>query len=348
MFAHIACAYPDAPVYTALYDARQTGDLVAPERVHTSFLQRIPGSNRIFRWLAPLYPMAFERLDLSAYDLIVSSTTAWAKGVRFRADAFHVCYIHTVSRFVFDYQNYVSRLGGRRVPFLARPVVARLARWDVEAARRPSALIASSLNAARRVQRYYGREATVVPCPVDVDRFHVGPGDGDYFLVVSRLLPYKRVDLAIAACAHANVALKIVGRGPAERALREAAKGTQTEFLGALTDERLADVMGNARAVIVPGEEDFGLVALEANAAGRPALVYGHGGALETVIPGETGEFFDEPDAESLVRVIARFDASRFDPQRLRMHAETFSPGRFIERFRTAVDALVAERSATR
>ncbi|MBD5634794.1 MAG: glycosyltransferase, partial [Candidatus Eremiobacteraeota bacterium] len=193
VFRHVADLYPEAPVYTSLFDRRVTGDLVAAARVRTSALQRFPGASRYFRYLAPLYPAAFESFDLSAYDTIVSTTTAWAKGVRFRPGAVHVCYIHTVSRFAFAYDDYV---GGFGLAGLARPMVRRLIAWDREAATRPTAYIANSENVARRVRRYYGRDAFVVPCPVDLERFALRrDGPGDYAVVVSRLLPYKRVDL---------------------------------------------------------------------------------------------------------------------------------------------------------
>jgi len=345
VFAHIARAYPDAPIYTALFDPAATGDLVDAARVRTSALQRVPFARRGFRLLAPFYPAAFEHFDLSAYDLIVSSTTAWAKGVRFRPDAVHVCYINTVSRFAFAYDDYVGGFGAAR---LARPLVSRLVAWDRRAAQRPTAYVANSQNVAERVRRYYGRGARVLHCPVDVDRFGVGGGLGGYFLVVSRLLPYKRVDVAIAACARANVQLKIVGIGPAERALKRAAAGTRTEFLGAVSDDELRAVMGGARAVIVTAEEDYGLVALEANASGRPVFAYGAGGALETVVPGVTGELFAEQTPEAVASLVGEYDPRRYDPAILRAHALTFSPQRFIERFRALVDEAVLAGPAVR
>ncbi len=344
VFRHIADLYPSAPIYTALFDRAATGDLVAAARVRTSNLQRLPGSKRYFRLLAPLYPAAFERFDLSSYDTIVSTTTAWAKGVRFRRDAVHVCYIHTVSRFAFAYDQYVGGLTGGPRGFLAplaRPIVGGLIAWDREAARRPTAFIANSQNVADRVRRYYGREAFVVHCPVDVDRFAVGPGDGDYYLVVSRLLPYKRVDLAIAAAALAHVRLLVVGAGPARAALERAAAGTRTEFLGALSDEELRAVMGRARAIVLPGEEDYGLVPLEANASGRPAIAYGRGGALETIVPGVTGEYFADATPTSLAGTLRRFDSGGYDPTLLRSHAESFGPIPFKARFGALVDEIV-------
>jgi glycosyltransferase involved in cell wall biosynthesis len=352
VFRHIADAYPEAPVYTALYDSRATGDLVDAARVRTSALAAVPFANRAFRLLAPFYPGAFESFDLSSYDLIVSSTTAWAKGVLFRADATHVCYINAVSRFAFDYDAYVggfAALGAGRgiVKELARPLVRRLAAWDREAAQRPTAYVANSQNVAARVRASYAREAQILHCPVDVDRFTPGPGDGDYYLVVSRLLPYKRVDLAIAACALAGVRLLVVGAGPARRRLEAGAAGTRTEFLGAVPDAHLRDVMGRATAVILPGEEDYGLVPLEANASGRPALALGSGGALETVRPGLTGEFFREPSAESLAAAIAAFRPATYDPAVLRAHAETFAPEQFKARLRAIVADVVASRTAS-
>jgi glycosyltransferase involved in cell wall biosynthesis len=258
--------------------------------------------------------------------------------VRFRPDAVHVCYINTVSRFAFAYDSYV---GGFGLSALARPLVERLVAWDKRAATRPTAYIANSNNVAERVRRYYGRMPQVAHCPVDLDRFRTGDGAGGYFLVVSRLLPYKRIELAIAACALAHVPLKIVGAGPAERALKAAAAGTGTEFLGAISDAELRDVMGRARAVILPGEEDYGLVPLEANASGRPAIAYGVGGALETILPGITGEYFSQPTAQSLATVLADFETGRYDPAALRAHAEAFSPARFTERLHALVDEAV-------
>ncbi|HEY0613003.1 MAG TPA: glycosyltransferase [Candidatus Elarobacter sp.] len=345
VFAHFVRAWPDAPVYTALYDERAAGDLVPKDRVRTSFLQKFPLRDRLFRAYAPLYPRAIESLDLRAYDVIVSSTTAWAKGVLVRPDATHVCYVNTVSRFVFDEARYV---GGFGLSALARPFIRRLAAWDVRAAQRPTRLIANSRNVAARIARWYGRDADVLACPVDVDRFTIGPGDGDYFVVVSRLLRYKRIDLAIAASALAGVPLRIIGAGPDERRLKALARGTRTTFHGSVDDAARNAVLGNARAAILPGEEDFGLVPLEAAAAGRPTIAYAAGGALETIVPNETGTFFQDPNPESLAAAIRSFDPTRYDPPSLRTHAERYRPERFIERLRALVDETLAARNAPR
>ena len=340
VFAHIANAYPDAPVYTALYDPAQTGDLVPARRVRTSFLARIPGANRGFRYLAPLYPRAFEAFDFSEFDTIVSSTTAWAKGVIVPPGAVHVCYINTVSRFTFNYDQYVGGggKGSKAIGRLARPIVNRLVQWDKRAAQRPTRFVANSRNVAERIARYYGREADVLHCPVDVDRFSLGHGGGDHFIIASRLLAYKRIDLAIRAAQTAGVRLFVAGTGPAEPQLRELARGTTTTMLGYVDDVLLDELLGSARAAILPGEEDFGLVPLEAAAAGRPTIAYRAGGAQETIVEGETGEFFDSASVDALAAALSRFDAARYDARRLRAHAETFAPARFIERLRAIVE----------
>ncbi len=335
----MVAAWPNAPVYTALYDERAVGDLVPAERVRTSFLQRFPLRERAFRLYAPLYPRAFESFDLSAYDVVVSSTTAWAKGVLVRPDAVHVCYINTVSRFVFDAQRYV---GGFGIGAVAAPLLRRLAAWDVRAAQRPTRFVANSRNVAERVRRWYGREADVLPCPVDVDRFTPGTGDGGYYVVVSRLLPYKRVDLAIAACAIAGAPLHVIGTGPDERRLKALALGTATTFHGTVDDAARNALVGAARAAILPGEEDFGLVPLEAAAAGRPTIAYASGGALETIVDGETGVFFARPDPRDLAAALRAFDPSEYDPVRLRAHAETFRPERFVARLQAIVEQTLA------
>jgi glycosyltransferase involved in cell wall biosynthesis len=313
--------------------------LIPRERVHASLLARIPGANRNFRYLAPLYPRAFESFDLREYDLVLSSTSAWAKGVRVRDDAVHVCFIHTVSRFLFDYERYV---GGFGLSQLARPMVRGLVRWDLEAAKRPTRYVANSRTVQERVRTFYARDADVLHSPADVDRFTIGSGGGDYFFIASRLLPYKRIDLAIDAAQLAGVKLLVAGDGPAMAQLRERARSSTTTLLGFVDDAAVNQLLGNAIAAIVPGEEDLGLVPIEAAAAGRPTIAYRAGGARETVIEGETGAFFDEASVESLAAVLRTFDPRGYDPRRLRTHAETFSPQRFIERFRAIVEATRA------
>jgi glycosyltransferase involved in cell wall biosynthesis len=334
-------------VFTSLYDETAVGDLVPRARVRTSYLANVPFANTYFRMLAPFYPRAFESFDLSGFDTIVSSTTSWAKGVLTPPGAVHVCYTNTVSRFAFAYDEYVGGFGrsqgNRLLPWLARPVVRRLVEWDRRAAQRPTAYVANSRNVAERIRRYYGRDADVLHCPVELDRFSVGNGGGAYFLIASRLLPYKRIDLAIRAAALAGVPLLVAGTGPAEAQLRAMARGTTTTMLGYVDDAELNALMGRARAAILPGEEDFGLLPLEAAAAGRPAIALRRGGALETIVDGVTGTFFDQPDPSSLAAVLRTFDENRFDSTVLRTHAQGFAPGAFSRRLREIVERVRAQ-----
>jgi glycosyltransferase involved in cell wall biosynthesis len=246
-----------------------------------------------------------------------------------------------VSRFAFDYERYV---GGFGIARLARPLIQGLIAWDKRAAQRPTLFVANSQNVAERVLRYYGRESHVLPCPVDVDRFTLGLGAGDYFVLVSRLLPYKNIDIAIAACALARVPLHIIGSGPAQASLRALAAGTRTTFHGYLDDRSVDRIVGNARAAILPGPEDFGLVPLEAAAAGRPTIALAAGGALETIREGETGAFFRCAEPASLAQALREFDPARYVPARLREHAEQFAPARFIERLGAIVDRALERR----
>ncbi|MDQ6929405.1 MAG: glycosyltransferase [Candidatus Eremiobacteraeota bacterium] len=344
VFARIAQAYPGAPVFTSLYDAKLAADLVAGHDVHASWLAKIPGANAYFRALAPLYPKAFESFDFSGYETIVSSTTSWAKGIIVPPGAVHVCYINTVSRFLFAYDEYVGGFGMRG---LARPLIDRLVQWDLRAAKRPTAFIANSENVARRVKQFYGRDAYVLHCPVDVNRFSVGAGGGKYFLVASRLLPYKRVDLAIKAASLAGVKLLVAGVGPAQEELRALAAGTTTTMLGYVDDAELNRLLGAATAAVLPGSEDFGLVPLEAAAAGRPTIAFNGGGARETIVAGRTGEFFDDPEPRSLAAAMQSFQPERYDSQGLRAHAERFSPEQFIARLHEIVDEVRAAQACT-
>ena len=311
--------------------------------MRTSALAHIPFANRRFRYLAPLYPRAFESFDLDAYDLIVSSTSSWAKGVRFRPGAVHVCFIHTVSRFLFDRERYVdSALPNPLRSAFGRAatsaMIGSLVRWDREAAKRPTRYVANSTTVAERVRTYYHRDADVLHSPAEIGRFTPGRGSGGYFFIASRLLPYKRIDLAIDAAKLAGVKLIVAGDGPAMAQLRDRARGSTSAFVGFVPDAAVNELLRDAVAAIVPGEEDLGLVPIEAAAAGRPTIAFRGGGARETVVEGRTGEFFDEPTAESLARVMRRFDPSRYDGAFLRAHAEQFSPERFIARFRAIVE----------
>lgn len=323
--------YPQAPIYTSVYDRTAVGAAFSGIDVRTTWLQKLPGAGRNFRALLPLYPRAFEALDLRAFDLVISSTTSFAKGVRVRAGALHVCYMNTPTRFLWYPQEYAMEIA----PRLSRPLLAAIMpsmrRWDYAAAQRPHQIIANSRNVAQRIRECYDRSSEVVHCPAEVDKFSPRNDVGDYYLVAARLLPYKRVELAIEACRISGVPLVIIGSGPDERRLKALA-GPNVTFAGRVPDDRRSALVARARAVLVPGIEDFGLVPIEAAAAGRPTIAFAAGGALETVVEGATGTFFRDSTAASLAEAMRMLVPERFDAQRLVAHAAEFSPPKFRAR----------------
>ncbi len=334
--------YPQAPVYTSIYDPAAFEGRLAGIDVRTSFLQRIPGAKRNFRALLALYPSAFEALDLRGFGLVISSTTSFAKGVRVGPGTLHVSYVNTPTRFLWYPQEYATDL----TPPLARPALVLLTpwlrRWDWAAAQRPHYLVANSRNVAQRILQTYGRAAEVVHCPADVATVAGDAVAGDYYLVMSRLLPYKRVALAIEACGLIGAPLIVAGTGPDERRLRALA-GTTVEFRGRVDDAQRLRLIAGARAVIVPGIEDFGLVALEAAAAGRPTVAFAAGGALETVVEGETGLFFREPHAQALAHTLQALAQVHFDRARMQAHAARFAPEVFRTRFAALIERYLHE-----
>lgn len=332
-------AFPRADLYTSVYDPRGTYPDFEAHEVRTTFLQRLPHSGPAFRRLLPLYPVAFGSLRLRGYDLVVSSSSGWAHGVRARG-AVHLCYCYTPPRFLHQTDRYLTEgvVGGPLRTALA-PVLSVLRRWDRAAARRPDAYVAVSRSVAARVRANYGREADIVHPPVDVGRIEPAeapPALGAPYLVLARLLPYKRVDLAVRVCTERGLPLIVVGDGP-ERARLGALAGPTVRFLRGVGDEELAELLRSCRALIQCGEEDFGLAPLEANAAGRPAVAYGAGGALENVRDGVTGVHFPDQTPEALGSALNRLERLEWDAGVLRAHAESFGEDVFAERVREIV-----------
>ncbi|MBO9542059.1 glycosyltransferase [bacterium] len=337
--------FPDAPVFTTVHRR----DLLPAEfgelDVRPSFLQRLPGGTKHYQKLLPLMPLAFEQFDLTGYDLVLSSAHACAKGVVTRPETVHVSYTHTPMRYAWDlYHSYQATVNP-----LLRPVSAALLsylrQWDVLAANRVDRFVANSREVARRIQKHYRRPAEVVPPPIDVERFQPAPASqiGDHLLVLSRLVPYKRVDLAVQAANLTGMPLKIIGDGPLYAELKAMAR-PNVQFLGHLNDAEVAGEMARCRALVFGAFEDFGIVPLEAQAAGRPVVAFGAGGALETVIDGVTGAFFPEQRAESLVQALKRLDRIDFEPAAIRRHAESFAFEAFAARMRGVIDQAIAER----
>ena len=317
-------SFPSAPMYTTVALQKSLPGRLRMADIRTSPLQHLPSIERRFRHYFMLYPFAVENFDLSEYDLIFSSSSGYAKGVRRRRNAIHVCYCHTPMRWVWRYDDYVAR---ERFGSFARGLLPLmlwpLKKWDLRASQQPNYYIANSRLVADRIKKIYGREAHVIPPPIDVNRFHMSNEIDDYYLVLSRLMPYKRIDLAIEACKRMNRRLIVIGDGP-DRARLEKLGDDRIEFLGRQPDKIVNYYAARCRALLFPGEEDFGMAPLEANAAGRPVIAYRAGGAVETVEDGVTGVFFDQASSISLAEAIERFEGLRFDQYTLRRHAEKF------------------------
>ena len=338
-FAAIAECCPSAPVYTLLYDEEATGGRFAGHPITTSDLQRLRIRQRGFRLLLPAFPAAVKRLPTRGHDVVLSSSSAFAHGVRVAPGATHISYCHSPFRYAWHERERLLEETPRALRPVARAGVRRLRRWDTRAARDVTHFIANSQLTAQRIHEFWDREATVVHPPVDVDRFHPADPD-DYFLVVGQLVRHKRVDAALEAARMAKCRIKVVGSGPDLARLARRA-GAGAEFLGRVPDAPLADLYARARALVVPGVEEFGITAVEAQAAGRPVIAVNSGGALETVIDGETGVHV-EPGAGALAEAMRHVDFDAFSAERLRRHAQTFSLPVFRERFSAEVARLLS------
>jgi glycosyltransferase involved in cell wall biosynthesis len=342
--------FPKADVYTLVYAPDRVSRLVKSMNVRVSRLNKVPGIERVYRYCLPLFPRIIESFDLRNYDLIISSSHCVAKGI-FPHRAVHISYIHAPMRYIWDMHDaYFGRDGSllaRLGMSMWRPY---LQRWDVLASERVDYFLANSRNVAAKIEDLYGRPATVIHPPVDLEKFRICDEQQPYYLVVSALVPYKRIDIAIRAFNELRLPLKIVGEGPLRSRLERSA-GPNIEFLGWVDDSILAQLYGACQALIFPGEEDFGIVPLEAQACGRPVIAYEKGGVLETVIPTDatdensdppTGIFFPEQTPEDLVRAVCLCQRlqGRFNPEEIRDHAARFS----AQRFRTQIHEYVQAR----
>lgn len=347
---------PDAEIFTLVHRKGSLSPALEAKRIHTSFLQRLPFGRTKYRHYLPLMPAAIEGLDLSPFDVVLSSSYCVAKGVVTRPDARHVSYCHTPMRYVWEQQ--AEYFGPGRASPLVRAVAtlatSYLRSWDEASARRVDRYVANSAHVAARIRKRYGADAEVLHPPVDCARFTLPdrPGDGGYYVMLTAFAPYKRVDLAIEAFERMGKRLLIGGGGQDEGRLRRRVRpGGPVELVGAVPTERLAAFLGGAKAFVFPGEEDFGIAPVEAQACGVPVIAYGRGGALETVAGldesstrAPTGVFFHEQTADALIDAVERFErrGGAFDPRAIRQHALGFDRPRFVE----AMRAILAEEGA--
>lgn len=344
--------FPEADLFTLVHIPGSVSPTIERHRITTSLLQHLPGSATHYRWYLPLMPTAIETFDLSPYDLVLSSSHCVAKGVIPRPDALHVAYVHTPMRYAWDLWPQYFPPTGFVARYLIPPVLNYLRTWDVAASQRVDVFVANSQFVAQRIARYYRRRATVLHPPVDTAWFTPGPQQERYYLMVTALVPYKGVEMAITAFNALQRPLKIIGSGPLAAALKARA-GPSIELLGWCSNEELRQHYAACRALVFPTQEDFGIVPLEANAAGRPVIALGIGGALETVIPiapdlttAPTGVLFTPRSAEALQGAVRTFEAQEtaFCPSALRQHALQFDRQHFKARFAALMERLLARQ----
>jgi glycosyltransferase involved in cell wall biosynthesis len=338
-FAAMADCWPDAPVYTSLYSESGTEGAFADRRVETSYLQRIGIDQKGFRRLLPLFPSAFERLRLSEYELVVSSSSAFAHGVRAAPDAMHVCYCHSPFRYAWHERDLALSEAHASLRPLLRRTLGRIRDWDRRASERVTHYIANSRIIQQRIGDYYGREATVIHPPVDTDRFRPADEPEDYLLVVCEVVRHKRVEVALEAARRAGRTIKVVGTGPDLERLR-ARYSHCADFLGRVPDPELTELYSRAGALVVPNVEEFGIAAVEAQAAGRPVVAVNAGGTKETVVDGETGVLVERGSVDELAEALREVDFSRFSSERIEQNAERFSRRRFETQLRGEVERL--------
>ncbi len=355
--------FPAAEVFTSIYDPAPWPALLTNRPIHSSLLQRVPRATTQYPKLLPLMTAAFRAFDFSSFDLVLSSSHACAKNVRVPAGVLHVCYCHTPMRYAWEEDFMEGEEMGRLARLALRPLLAHLRRQDLAGAAGPDLFAANSQHVARRIERWYGRDAQVVHPPVDVERFLGLPrAPQDYYLVFGRVVPYKRVELAVQACARLGRSLKVAGDGRAMASVRAIVQGEPTaawseraegggrgggaiELLGRVDEAQRDALLGGARALLFPGEEDFGIVPVEAQAAGVPVIAYRVGGASESVLDGRTGVLFDEQSAAGLAQAIERFEGLTLDTGHARANAATFGRERFRDEMAAAIDGAARAKA---
>ncbi len=340
----LAEMFPRAPIYTSMYWQEGMPPAYRTWDIRATWMDHLPGIYRQHQPYLPLYPLAFARLDLSGYDLVLSNKSGFCHGVR-AGGAVHICYCLSPTRYVWNFETYAAREAfPPALKTALRPIVGLLRRWDYQAAQRVDHFVAISTEVQTRIRRYYGRDSVIIHPPVDTARFQPAPTYDDYYLIVSRLVPYKRIDLAVRAFNLLGLPLVVAGDGR-DREVLESLAGPTVTFLGRVPDEDLPDLFARCRAYVLPGVEDFCIAPVQAQAAGRPIIAYGAGGALDTVVEGAAGIFFREPTPEALAATVRTFDCDAVDPRACVQNAVRFDVSVFRQRLMRFVEKRVDECS---
>ncbi|MBD3387323.1 MAG: glycosyltransferase [Candidatus Altiarchaeales archaeon] len=327
--------YPEAPVYMLFHDPEKTGEMGLD--VRSTFLDKIPLLKKNHIYFLPLFPLAVRSIRLSGYDAVLTSSWAWSNSLKTEEDTCHICYCHTPMRFAYDMREPHLRGKNQAVKFFSRILFDLLKWWDLRTAGRPDHYIANSEHVRERIKKCYNRDSTVIHPPVDTDRFKISKKEGDYYLLVSRLTPYKRADLAVEAFNRMGLPLKVAGDGPEYERLRRLAR-PNVEMIGHVPDEHLPGLYQGCKALVFPQLEDWGNTSLEAQSCGKPVIAYGMGGAAEHVVDGVTGVFFKEQTGDALAEAVRRFQNLDFDPDVIRNNALQYSVGPFKEKLRSYVE----------
>jgi len=336
----MADIFPEAPIYTLLYEKSNADKYFKNRCIETSIIQKLPGGVKHYQWYMPFMPMAVEFFDLRRYDLVISDTSSFAKGVITTTDTLHICYCHTPTRYLWDYTHqYINELKyNKYLKKIISLVLNYVRMWDRQAADRVDVYIANSKAVQKRIRKYYKRESTVIYPPVEIEKFHISPQPSDYFLVGGRLAPYKRIDIVIEAFKRSGKTLKIFGDGVDRLRLEKIAQGFKNiEFLGRVDDKEKAELYAGCLAFINPQEEDFGITVVEAMASGRPVIAFARGGALETVVKGKTGIFFQKQTSDDIHQAVEDFYKIDWRPLEIRSRAEIFS----VEKFKQAMQEFI-------
>ncbi|MBD3359848.1 MAG: glycosyltransferase [Candidatus Buchananbacteria bacterium] len=340
----LAELFPDAPIYTLIHDKKRLAGFDNKD-IRTSFLQKMPLASSKIRWYLPLMPVAVEQLDLSNYDVVISSSSALIKGIITHPRTLHICYCYTPTRYLWsDTHQYPKDIPeGKLVKHVLPVFLSKLRQWDHLAAQRVDHFVAQSNFIAQRIKNYYNRDSSaIIHPPTDTENFYMSDKLGDYYLLISRLKTYKKVDLAVKAFNKLNIPLKIIGIGEEEQKLKKIAKAN-IEFLGHVSEDEKRKLLSQCLALIHPQEEDYGLTPIEAMASGRPVIAYQGGGALETVKDKKTGKFFNEQTWEALIDTVIKFEPNNYNPQEIKSHADKFNSNNFYQQMKNFITKTYQE-----